>query len=237
MRVPIRAIHQIEMTSFCNLACKYCPSPKLKRPKLHMEERVFARALHWTAWFAKRNGGQDELNLAGIGESTIHPEFIRFLHLAREAMGRVPLTLATNGVNMTDELAREMAPTGIRVWVSLHRPEKAGLAIECLKRVGLLAGTSSDPSVAATNWAGQVKWHNSVAARRQCKWVRGGQVIVQADGNVSRCPLDASGIGVIASVWEDLSKHATSAYELCRTCDQEVGVPFPAGELGAVAQS
>lgn len=227
---PIRRIHQIEMTSHCNLACRYCPSPKLQRPKLDMSEETYRKALHWAAFFKNASGGQLELNLAGIGESTIHPEFVRFVHLAREAIGwDTVLALATNGVNMTDELAQAIAPAGIRVWVSLHRPEKAGPAIECLKRAGILAGASADPSIAATNWAGQVSWFNSVQVRRECKWVKGGLVVIQADGNVSRCPLDASGVGVFANVDDDLSKYQTSPYILCRTCDQDVGVPLDSG--------
>lgn len=224
---PIRHIHQIEMTSHCNLACRYCPSPKLQRAKLDMSDDNFLAALAWARRFKKLAGHQRELNLAGIGESTIHPDFVRFVFLAREFIGNdTMLSLATNGVNMTDELAQAIAPSKIRVWVSLHRPEKAGPAIECLKRAGILAGASSDPSLAATNWAGQVDWFNSVPGRRECKWVKGGLVIVHADGNISRCPLDASGVGVFANVSDDLSKHETSPYILCRTCDQDVGVPL-----------
>jgi hypothetical protein len=192
-----------------------------------MSEDVFRATLKWAAFFKNASGGQRELNLAGIGESTIHPEFVRFVHIAREVMGfDTMLALATNGVNMTDELARAIAPSGIRVWVSLHRPEKAGPAIESLKRAGILNGVSADPALHATDWAGQVKWFNSVAVRRECKWVKGGLVIVHADGNVSRCPLDASGIGVFANVGDDLTNFQTSPYELCRTCDQDVGVPI-----------
>lgn len=233
----IRHIHQIEMTSHCNLACRYCPSPKLQRPKLDMTEETYTASLRWARFFKDAAGGrQQELNLAGIGESTIHPEFVRFVFLAREIIGPdTMLALATNGVNMTDELAQAIAPSGIRVWVSLHRPEKAGPAIECLKRAGIIAGVSADPSVSATNWAGQVEWFNSHPIRRPCKWVRGGLVVIQADGNVSRCPLDASGIGVIASVKDDLSRFETSPYELCRTCDQDVGVPLTRGVHDVIA--
>lgn len=203
------------------------------RPKVDMDERTFDLALRWVRVFRDR-GTQGELNLAGIGESTLHPQFVRFVHLAREAVGvDGSLVLATNGLLMTDELAREIAPAQVRVYVSLHRPEKAGPAIEALKRAGLYAGASADPSVAATDWAGQVKWHRSAPGHRQCMWVRGGKVIVLADGRVSRCSFDASGVGTICRVDDDLLARSTSPYSLCHTCDQDVGVPLAAAAANA----
>lgn len=228
----LRDIHQVEMTSHCNLRCRYCPSPHLGRPKLHMSEAHFLRALHWAAHF-QRQGTQGELNLAGIGESTMHPEFVRFVHLAREALGpQQVLLFATNGLLMTDDLARAIAPARPRVWVSLHRPEKAGPAVEALKRAGLLVGVSGDPSLSAINWAGQVDWFVS-APKRECAWVKGGWAFVLADGRVSRCCLDATGEGVFAHVDDDLTKYGTAPYRLCRTCDQDVGVPIPDEVPGA----
>lgn len=225
---PIRVIHQIEITSRCNLRCRYCPSPHLERPKQDMDEPTFRLALDWAKRFALEARRPFDLNLAGIGESTIHPDFLAYLALAREVMGRgTRLILATNGVNMTEALAQAMAPYSPTVFVSLHRPEKAGPAVEMLKRAGLLAGVSNDPSLAATDWAGQVKWHTSVPARRPCRWVQGGEVIVHADGWVSRCAYDASGVGRICRITDDLTRFRTTAYNLCRTCDQDVGVPYP----------
>jgi uncharacterized radical SAM superfamily Fe-S cluster-containing enzyme len=220
---PIRHIHQIELTSRCNLACRYCPSPKLPRPKVDMDEETFKAALYWARFFVERNGPH-EINLAGIGESTLHPRLVEFVALARAYMGpHQDILFASNGVTMTDDLAKQLAPYRPRIWISLHRPEKAGPAVEILKRYGLIAGVSADPSVSATNWAGQVKWHVSVE-RRECTWVKGGKVIVFADGRVSRCSYDASGIGVIATVKDDLEQFQTSPYDLCKTCDQDVGV-------------
>jgi hypothetical protein len=221
----LAAIHQIEMTSHCNLRCRYCPSPHLARSKVHMTEEHWRKALSWAVRFNARSP-QAELNLAGIGESTIHPEFVRFTHLAREALPNTQLTLATNGLTMTRELAQELGKARIATWVSLHRPEKAGPAVELLREVGVLCGVSADPSVAAMNWAGQVDWHNS-APSRECMWVKEGRAFVMADGRVSRCCLDATGEGVFATLDDDLARFATSPYSLCRTCDQDVGVPIP----------
>lgn len=226
MTAPIRAIHQIEMTSQCNLRCRYCTHPKMPRPKMHMSDEHYRKALDWVQFFQARHK-HDELNLAGIGESTMHPEFVRNVFWSREAVGNgVALVLATNGLLMTDELAMAIAPARPSVWVSLHRPERAGPAVEALKRAGILSGISADPSLAAVDWAGQVKWHVSAQKGAPCPWIQNSMVMVMADGRVTRCCFDATGDGVIAHVDDDLSKHATSPWDLCSACHLNANV-FP----------
>lgn len=211
---PVTSVHQIEMTSQCNLRCRYCAHPKMPRAKMHMELDTYLKSLAW----AQRSVG--ELNLAGIGESTMHPEFVRYVHFAREAIGwNRDLILATNGLLMNDDMAQAIAPTRIRVWVSLHRPERAGPAVEALKRAGILAGVSADASIAAVDWAGQVNWHVSTPVKGQpCNWVRPGRVFVLADGRVARCCFDAKGDDVLGTVFEDVFAMRTSAYDLCANC-------------------
>lgn len=218
---PIRTIHQIEMTSRCNLRCRYCAHPKMARAKLDMDDATYAKSLLWAQ---RLRGG--ELNLAGIGESTMHPEFVRNVFLAREAIGeQTDLILATNGLLMDDALAQAIAPTRIRVWVSLHRPEKAGPAVEALKRAGILAGVSGDPSIAAVDWAGQVNWFVSTPQKGvPCPWVKPGRVFILADGRVARCCFDATADDVIGTVDDDLTHLQTAPYKLCATCHHDVGV-------------
>lgn len=218
-RYPVRAIHQIEITSRCNLKCAYCPSYRLSRPKVDMREEDFRLALKWASALEEIHH-HGELNLAGIGESTLHPRFIDFLRMAREAMGPdVKLVLATNGLLVDDAMADAMAPYRPSVYVSLHRPEKAKTAIDALSRAGLLVAVSCDPAINATDWAGQVKWKvTSQAKGQRCTWFREGKVIVLADGRISRCSFDASGVGVIGTLRDDLTTLETSPYELCNHC-------------------
>lgn len=223
---PIRELHQIEITSRCNLRCPYCVHPSMPRAKEDMSEDVYRRALYWAARFVSK-GQQGELNLAGIGESTIHPEFVRYVHLAREAVGPdCVLVIATNGINMTDEMAEAIAPAGIHVFVSLHRPEKAGPAIEMLARAKIpLVGFSTDPATAAMDWAGQVEWHVSAPQPRTCAWVKGGGVFAMSDGRVTRCCLDGKGEEPLGHVNDDLEQMRTSPYTLCKGCDQNLEIP------------
>lgn len=219
--MKITQLHQIEMTSECNLACKYCPHHKMPRAKMHMSDENYLRAIKWAGMLT------GELNLAGIGESTLHPEFVRNVFLAREAIGYSrDLILATNGLLMTPELAKEIAPTRIRVWVSLHRPEKAHHAVEALRAAGILAGVSTDPSVASVDWAGQIKWNVTTPVKGTvCPWLDGGKVFVLSDGRVSRCSFDSTGEGVFAHVDDlDLDQFDMEPYSLCQKCHHVVPV-------------
>jgi len=203
----------------------------MARPKIDMDDLTYAKALLW----ARQLPGP-ELNLAGIGESTMHPEFVRNVHLAREAIGpNIPLILATNGVLMTREMAMAIAPTAIRVWVSLHRPERAALAVEHLKAAGILAGVSCDAAIESVDWAGQVKWHvNTHQKGAACPWVKNGRVFVLADGRLARCCFDAQADDIIGTLDDDIPSLQTAPYKLCRSCHLDVGVPIPSAKLADI---
>lgn len=225
----VTMIHQIEITSRCQLRCSYCPSPRIMkgelpgRPAMDMTREVYERALYHVA-AGVRAGTQGELNLAGIGESTLHPEFFDFVRLAREAVGpSIPLIIATNGIIATPELAELFVREQVNVWVSLHRPEKAGLAVQLYRAAGVLRGISHDPSVNANDWAGQVAWHNSPGNAIPCEWLRQGYAMVLSDGRVTACCFDVTGEGVGGHV-NDETLGATSPYRICADCHHVIGV-------------
>lgn len=220
--MKVTRIHQIELTSKCNLACKYCVHPKMPRPKEDMDWVTFEHALIKVKYCMVKYG-QNELNLAGIGESTMHPAFAQMFKHARRYLGQnIKLVIATNGVSFTEEIAQEIAEYDPWVWVSLHRPEKAGQAVEIAKRYGMLKGVSADPSVAAMNWAGQTDWHVSCNTETPCPWLTNGMAMVMSDGRVTTCCLDGSGDGVIGYVTDDINDLEVQPYSLCENCHHAI---------------
>lgn len=228
-REPVRNIHQIEITSRCNLKCVYCASPHLARPKVDMTLEHFQRALELVEQ-CRDEYGQRSVNLAGIGESTIHPNFLGFVSMARETLGDgFDLDFATNGIAVTEAMVLALKPHRPRVWVSLHVPARAKLALDLFEEHGMLISVSNDPSVASTDWAGQVAWKVTSTKRygaRPCQWVSGGMAMVMADGRVTTCSFDASGVGVVGHVTDELEDLYVSPYSLCHGCDQQVGFPL-----------
>lgn len=230
---PLRSIHQIEISSQCNLACVYCPHGSRStalgteaRPKQLMSSETFDRAMVWVQYLLKNPEQHHELNLAGLGESTIHPGFVELVRRARETVGDdVRMTVTSNGLLVTDDLVVACKTYNLGWFISLHRPEKAGPAVEILRKHDALLGVSNDPALAAVDWAGQVKWHVSAPEDRPCPWIRDGQGYVFADGRISTCAFDASALGVIGHVDNDPAAGASMApYALCKKCDQQIGV-------------
>jgi len=214
----VKAVHQIEVTSRCNLRCKYCVHPKMLREKVDMDWETFEKAIAW-AKICVHNGTQNELNLAGIGESTMHPDFCNHMRHARMELGLAPLIIiASNGVSLKEEHVKTAADFNIKIAVSLHRPEKAGPAVELCKRYGVLWGVSADPSTAAINWAGQLDWHVS-APTTECGWVAQGRIFVTSKGDIETCCLDGDGKSIIGNIHIDkMEDIVTKPYSLCDTC-------------------
>lgn len=216
---PVTSVHQIELSTHCNLACRYCPSPVLPRVKEHMAMDTYRAALDHVRHY-ERLGTQGELSLTGIGEALLHPEIIECVALARETITG-PLVLATNGLALTEDLCRALAPYGVQLYVSLHRPEKAGPAVELAKRHGLLAAVNASAATSAFDWAGQVEWFVS-APPTVCEYLRTGWAVVLADGHVTTCCLDASGAGCIGSVFDEPGAWQVAPYDLCSICHMTV---------------
>ena len=222
---PITEIHQIEPTTFCDLRCVYCPSKDLDKaryrgqPRMHMELDVFAAALEWARWF-EVHGTQRELNLTGIGETLLHPQLAELCEMARDALPTVPICFSTNGLKLTDDICRMLAEHDITLDVSLHRPEKAGPAIEKAKRHGIFHSANAGASVSSFDWAGQLNWPVS-APKGPCAWLGIGWANVLVDGRITACCYDAAAKGVVGHVVDDRDKIGTlgiKPFELCGPC-------------------
>lgn len=215
----MNSLAQIEITSRCNLKCKYCVHPTMLRPKLDMEEETYLLALKWAKLFVEK-GTQKELNLAGIGESTLHPDFVRWAGLAREYVGDNCLIMfPSNGILFTDDMAKELSRYNIAVGISLHRPEKAGPAIEVARKYNMLYSIGTDFAYGANDWAGQVKWYVS-SKPYLCPWIQNEWALAYSDGNVGTCCVDGDGSGIIGTLLDDLEKIQSKPYKLCQTCHQ-----------------
>jgi radical SAM family protein len=232
---PVTSIHQIEVTSRCNLRCVYCPSRHLDKPidkggfgraKQDITLANFKRALLWAIHFDER-GTQGELALTGIGEATMHPQFVEMLRLAREVLPDNPITFSTNGLLLTEELVQAVAPYRPLIYVSLHRPEKAKPAIDIANRYGLLAEVNAAFALNAFDWAGGLDWDVTVAEGSVvCEYLRTGWSVVLSDGRITTCCLDAEGAGVVGHVDDEIGSLSIQPWEGvkqgCESCHMVV---------------
>lgn len=220
---PVRDVHQLELTTRCNLHCRYCPHyPNLPRTKEDMKWETFEQALDLVRFFVRQQT-QTELSLTGIGESLLHPRFLEMVEASRNVIGpHRQLTVTTNGLLLTEQLAQALAPFHPAVFVSLHRPEKAGHAVEAAKRAGILAGINNSFATSSFDWGGtQKNWFVS-APKILCEYLRSGWCVVLVDGRITTCCLDPDGRGVFAKLGDDPSLMAFGPHSLCETCHMVV---------------
>jgi hypothetical protein len=224
---PIRSLHQIEVTSRCNLRCVYCTHPNLGRPKQDMDALTFSKALEWVKHYVAK-GTQGELNLAGTGESTLHPQLVEYVKQARLALGwDQRLLFTTNGLLVDDGLVAALKPYRVGVFVSLHRPEAAKNAVDLLRDAGMLLGVSVDPAMSAVDWAGQVDWQVTTPAfGSPCDWRKQGWCMVLSDGRITQCCFGPSSEadGIIGHVNHAVGEVVSRPYKLCRSCHLDVGI-------------
>jgi len=226
--MPLREIRQIEITSECNLKCKYCPHPKMQRAKEHMEMDVYLRSLSWVRHFYAV-GTQTELALTGIGEPLLHPDFIHMIALARAAMPQGQLLFSTNGIKLCGDegldICKQLVPYGVTVYVSTHRPEKAGPALANARRAGLACTTNTLFVDSAIDWAGQVDWEVS-APTGPCGYLAQKLGAIMQDGNITVCCMDAEGVGIIGHVDDQIGSVETAPYILCKKCNYTVPMEY-----------
>lgn len=219
---PVTSVHQIEVTTHCNLRCKYCPSPKLHQPQFrgvaatHMPLDIFAAALAHAVHY-ETLGTQGELSITGIGETLLHPQWREMIAMAREALPNNFISFSTNGLLVDDAACEHLLKYKVPISISLHRPEKAQWAIATAVKWGILCAISDGASISTFDWAGQVK-APILAAASPCAWLALGWSAVLVDGRVTTCCFDAAAKGVIGTVHDDPATLEVRPFSLCPGC-------------------
>ncbi len=95
----------IEITTHCNLSCKYCARSHYKRKGQHMNYEVFRNILNLLPHVYR-------VTLVGLGEPTLHPNIIDFVSLASSMRRRVGLV--TNAMSLNESLSRRLIEAGLK---------------------------------------------------------------------------------------------------------------------------
>jgi MoaA/NifB/PqqE/SkfB family radical SAM enzyme len=91
----------IELTNDCSLSCVMCPRGKMTRSIGYMDFGLYKKIL-------------DEIypvtiNLTGMGEPLLHPEFLDFLEYAKKDKDRfIWVCLYTNGIHLNEDVAKRL---------------------------------------------------------------------------------------------------------------------------------
>lgn len=106
----------VTITSSCNLDCPICYVHNKNQDPYQMSREDFAAILEHLK--VEHGGDIDIVNFTG-GEPTLHPDFIEFLEMAREANVR-RVSICSNGIKLAKDeaLVRRLAELGARVALS-----------------------------------------------------------------------------------------------------------------------
>jgi hypothetical protein len=228
--ITLQTITTIELSSICNLSCKYCINRLLvkdpeRKPGI-MKDEIFDMALFWLQALVMR-GTQKEVNLNGNGESCLDPKLCERIRRVKKIMGPGrQVGMCTNGANMTPDLARDLKASGIdRVDLSPHSPWHARRAVSMMSDAGIKGIINWGSIVMSHNWAGQLEPENAIECRLQnpCDPLIQGRGYILSEGNVTPCCYDFRNLGVFGHVLDnDLLSREIRPYELCGTCHQVI---------------
>jgi uncharacterized radical SAM superfamily Fe-S cluster-containing enzyme len=124
VRLPV-----VTITSACNLDCPICYVHNASENPFHMGVEEFRKILGHLQ--ADHGGELDLVNFTG-GEPTVHPHFLEFLEMAKDA-GIHRVSICTNGIRLAkdESLVRRLAELGGRVALSFDTFEKdADMALQ-----------------------------------------------------------------------------------------------------------
>jgi MoaA/NifB/PqqE/SkfB family radical SAM enzyme/pimeloyl-ACP methyl ester carboxylesterase len=111
---PVMA--NIEITTHCNLSCKYCARAVWGRKAMHMPAAGFSRILELLPHAYR-------VTLVGLGEPLLHPQVVQFVGEASSQSRRV--TIVTNAMNLDQSLSRALIRAGLdSIVFSLDAPNQ-----------------------------------------------------------------------------------------------------------------
>lgn len=227
--MKLQTITTIELSSICNLQCKYCINRYLQnepnREPGIMHDGVFEKSLDWLKILVSR-GTQKEVNLNGNGESTLDPDLVSRVRQTKDVMGKGTVMFCTNGKLMTKSLAHKLMDAGIdRVDLSVHSPYHARRCADLFMDIGLRSIINFGAITSSHNWAGQLPERDRVRIRFDipCHPIIEGRGYINSEGDLSPCCYDYRNLGRFGSVFnDDLLDREVLPFELCLTCHQRL---------------
>lgn len=226
--ITLMTINTIELSSECNLACRYCINGLMgnhDREQGIMTDEVFDRALYWVKELVDQ-GTQREVNLNGNGESTLDPKLPERAARLIDLIGPQMVSFCTNGVSMTPQLAKDLKSAGLRrIDLSIHNAYYTRRAADIFMAHDIFGCVNTGAVLAPHNWAGQLPEENSVRFVKpiQCDPLIEGRGYVQSEGTLSPCCYDYRGLGTFGTVFdEDLLSKEIKPYALCHRCHQQI---------------
>lgn len=242
----------IELTNYCNLKCKHCPTPTSSRPKGYATDETVELAIRYAPgdrWFSFHRQG----------EPLLHPNLLKYVRWVSLAGVGKPL-ISTNGLLLTIPILEKLLEAGLKnLQITLNSAE----SVKRFKEVSdyFIANKISEEQVyfcgnyldlfnwsdlftqlamRAENikyvrrvrshlWAGYVgnkTYSPEIVARRKanCDFINQDVASICWDGTVLACCFDSEGVNILGNIKDYPNlEHTPSSYKLCDHCDPNCG--------------
>ena len=227
--MKLKTITTIELSSLCNLSCRYCINRLLVEYPLRepgiMTDEIFNASLNILRELCEA-GTQKEINLNGNGESTLDDKLIERIKKTKKIVGNRIVSFCTNGINMTNDLAKALRDSGLDIIsLSPHSPFHARKAAHILTSNGVSPHINFGAICASHNWAGQLEPENSINCmlKNDCLPLSEGRGYISSEGFISPCCYDYKLLGNFGHVSTvDILDIDIEPYILCKTCHQRI---------------
>lgn len=216
-------IYQVELSSYCNMQCPYCPHPRMKREKGFMSEEVLNACVNRVK--AQRGS---RIVLHHFGEPLLHPQLrARLQQVARSGLS---MQLSTNSL-LLDRCWGTLldVPTEITVMISVHRwvNEVEQDYFDAVAAWSERSHGTNIKIVPAYNLKhNKYTFHNWAQGSSQpwdarlCPFVKENLAVVLWNGDIASCCVDHEGVTARRNILnEDCDLHVSKVWGSCKTCD------------------
>ncbi|MBL0059681.1 MAG: radical SAM protein [Elusimicrobia bacterium] len=100
-------IFEVEVSSFCNVHCRYCPRELVPESGL-MTRETFSRFLD-----GLNLGRMDSVSFVGMGEPTLNPRLSEFVRMVKTRFPKTHTWVTTNGTNLTAKTLPPLLAAGL----------------------------------------------------------------------------------------------------------------------------
>ena len=180
----------IEISTFCNRSCYYCPNSKHETPKEYMSREVFKKVIQ----DLREIGYTGAVTYQFFGEPLLDDRLVDFVRYAKEKLPTAMfIKVVSNGDALTMELFEKLIDAGMKeISITLHDLDPAR-SMERLrpmieKHPSHIRVTSIHQQGGhLSNRGGAVEIENKIAMK-SCPWT--SNAIVDTKGNVLLCCSD-----------------------------------------------
>ena len=216
-------IYQVELSSYCNMQCTYCPHPGMRRNKGFMSEEVLAACLR-----RLKDQKASRIVLHHFGEPLLHPQLSE--RLEQVARAGLNMQLSSNSL-LLDRCWNTLIeiPAEVTVMISVHRWVD-GSEQDYLNAVDAWTNRAEGTNVkiipAYNLKNGKYTFHRWALSSPQswdvglCPFIKDNLAVVLWNGDIASCCVDHEGVTAKRNILsEACDLHISTAWRSCQTCD------------------